>query len=448
MHPNSSHRHSSFDLSFEEGVSFLETERETLKHDAKASEPHWLFDQPDPIGDEFLPNSPSQIRQQRATIEHTPSYAQQTFTSSIASSKRQSTGYISPLLEKSAPLASPARRTLATPLKLHSNYSSKTYTPVSGLKRKRSLASSPYESTTQTNALEEIVENAISSEEPFVPLSERLRRYEEEVEEKSSTGQSPDRRSIASPHALKPSPKGQNGTDLTLHNPRSPSTRDARASVNRSSEYETDLLSKLSPYNHSDSFKKIRYDHTDDALSFKHDVQPEADLAVPGESTSIENWSHTSPADIGTRQLRVIDDLPPMPDIQPRRSTMSKRSHSQVSRPQPLSRTIPQPFTFATDVRGEQHQRQFQEKLRQWKDREEEAHRFKPAGPPPRFDRPFQVKRSTKPLTDAQNMVFHSEIRSLERKMAEDERRIQRQLNKATSRKRRRVTSMVRIRSP
>lgn len=133
MHPNSSHRRSSLDLSFEEGFSFLDTERNTPKKDIKANEPHWLFDQPDPIGDEFLPNSPSRIRQQRTTQEYTPSYAQQTFASSIASSKRQSTGYISPLLEKSAPLLSPARRTLTTPLKLNSNYSSKTYTPVSGL---------------------------------------------------------------------------------------------------------------------------------------------------------------------------------------------------------------------------------------------------------------------------------------------------------------------------
>jgi hypothetical protein len=116
----------------------------------------------------------------------------------------------------------------------------------------------------------------------------------------------------------------------------------------------------------------------------------------------------------------------------------------QISHPQPLSRTIPQPFTFATDIRGEQHQRQFQEKLRQWQEREQDAHKFKPAAPPPRFDRPFQVKRSTKPLTEAQNVVFHSEIRSLERKMAEDERRLQEQLDKATNRKRRRTTQMVR----
>jgi hypothetical protein len=54
--------------------------------------------------------------------------------------------------------------------------------------------------------LEEIVENAISAEEPFVPLSERLRRYEEEVEEKS-IGLSPEKRSNASPHLSKPSHK-------------------------------------------------------------------------------------------------------------------------------------------------------------------------------------------------------------------------------------------------
>ncbi|CAO3683528.1 unnamed protein product [Umbelopsis ramanniana] len=442
MHPNSSHRHSSLNLSFEEGFSFLDTERNTPKKDSKANEPHWLFDQPDPIGDEFLPNSPSHIRQQRATLEYTPSYAQQTFTSSIASSKRQSTGYISPLLEKSAPLLSPARRTLTTPLKLNSNYSSKTYTPVSGLKRKRSLASSPYESTTQTNALEEIVENAISSEEPFVPLSERLRRYEEEVEEKSPTGRSPDRRSNASPHSSKPSPKQQNEIVSPLHNKRTPPARDSIASLYRHSPYGTDLSSKLSPSNYSDIIKKMRFDRTGEVMSLQDDVQPETVSSAYDEPVPIENLSQSSPTDIGARQLRVIDDLPPMPETQHRRSTISKRSHSQVSRPQPLSRTIPQPFTFATDIRGEQHQRQFQEKLRQWKDREEETHRFKPAGPPPRFDRPFQVKRSTKPLTDAQNMVFHSEIRSLERKMAEDERRIQRQLDVATSRKRRRITNM------
>jgi hypothetical protein len=75
----------------------------------------------------------------------------------------------------------------------------------------------------------------------------------------------------------------------------------------------------------------MRFDPTDEAMSQQDNVLPETVLAVPDESNSIENLSQYSPADIGTRQLRVIDDLPPMPEIQPRRSTMNKRSHSQVN---------------------------------------------------------------------------------------------------------------------
>jgi hypothetical protein len=132
MHPSSAHRHSSIDLSFEEGFSFLETERELPRQSTNVPESHWLFEQDGDL-DVFLSNSPSQSRQQQATIERTPSYAQQTFTSSIASSKRQSAGYVSPILKKSASTLSPARRILATPPKLNGSYSSKIYTPTTGL---------------------------------------------------------------------------------------------------------------------------------------------------------------------------------------------------------------------------------------------------------------------------------------------------------------------------
>lgn len=55
--------------------------------------------------------------------------------------------------------------------------------------------------------------------------------------------------------------------------------------------------------------------------------------------------------------------------------------------------------------------------------------------PVPNFSRPFQVKRSTKPLTKTEDFVFHSEIRSLERKMAEDERKLQQNLEKTVKRR-------------
>jgi hypothetical protein len=75
----------------------------------------------------------------------------------------------------------------------------------------------------------------------------------------------------------------------------------------------------------------MRFDRTNDVMSLQDDVQPETALSAYDEPVPIENLSQSSPTDSGARQLRVIDDLPPMPEIQHRRSTISKRSHSQVN---------------------------------------------------------------------------------------------------------------------
>jgi hypothetical protein len=126
MHSSSAHRHSSIDLSFEEGFSFLEAEASDSKQPTKASESHWLFDRDDAL-DAFLPNSPSQSRTRRLTTELIPSYAQQTFTSSLATSKKQELAYTSPATSRS--IASPARRIQATPPSFRNDRESKTYTP-------------------------------------------------------------------------------------------------------------------------------------------------------------------------------------------------------------------------------------------------------------------------------------------------------------------------------
>lgn len=129
MLSSSAHRHSSIDLSFEEGFSFLEAERnDDSKQVTKLSKPHWLFEQDDGMN-AFLPTSPSQSRTRRLTTDHIPSYTQQTFTSSIASSKRQELGYTSPAIDRSAPLSSPARRIQATPPSFRNDYTTKTFTP-------------------------------------------------------------------------------------------------------------------------------------------------------------------------------------------------------------------------------------------------------------------------------------------------------------------------------
>jgi hypothetical protein len=74
----------------------------------------------------------------------------------------------------------------------------------------------------------------------------------------------------------------------------------------------------------------MRFNHADDILSQHDGVQSETTSGVHDETAAIGNTSQSSPADIRTRQLRVIDDLPPMPEAHSRRSTMSRRSHSEV----------------------------------------------------------------------------------------------------------------------
>lgn len=75
----------------------------------------------------------------------------------------------------------------------------------------------------------------------------------------------------------------------------------------------------------------MRFDRTDDVVSLQDDVQPGTVVSANDDPFSVDNVSKSSPTDIGARQLRVIDDLPPMPEIQHRRSTMTKRSHPQVN---------------------------------------------------------------------------------------------------------------------
>lgn len=54
--------------------------------------------------------------------------------------------------------------------------------------------------------MEEITENALEAEEPFVPLSERLRRYEESVEGSPVKSVS-EKRDSQSPRSIRSTPK-------------------------------------------------------------------------------------------------------------------------------------------------------------------------------------------------------------------------------------------------
>lgn len=108
-----------------------------------------------------------------------------------------------------------------------------------------------------------------------------------------------------------------------------------------------------------------------------------------------------------------------------------QRAVSEASKKKANSRftpTIPQPFSFRTDLRGQHYQEQFVEKLEMWRCRDQGSHDIH-AKPAPHYPPPMAIKRSVKPLTAAQDLVLHSEIRALERKTSEDDKKLKAKLD-------------------
>jgi len=82
--------------------------------------------------------------------------------------------------------------------------------------------------------------------------------------------------------------------------------------------------------------------------------------------------------------------------------------------------TVPEPFTLATEKRGDRHQERFKRKLDKWK-RIDREHAFK-ALPVPTYPDLFIPSKSTRPLTRPENVVLHTDKRSEERRALEVER--------------------------
>lgn len=104
-----------------------------------------------------------------------------------------------------------------------------------------------------------------------------------------------------------------------------------------------------------------------------------------------------------------------------------RRDVTAKKQPAAFVPTVPQPFSFQTDLRGQHYQEQFLEKLEMWRQRDNVPHDIQ-AKPAPHYPPPIAIKRSVKPLTAAQEVVLHSEIRALERKTTEDDKKLKAKL--------------------
>ncbi|KAJ1826592.1 hypothetical protein LPJ56_002100 [Coemansia sp. RSA 2599] len=102
----------------------------------------------------------------------------------------------------------------------------------------------------------------------------------------------------------------------------------------------------------------------------------------------------------------------PLPDF----PTPKKRKR-QPSQPLHTS-----PFKLETDVRGEAYQKQLRERLAELEKRQQERREFRAQPIPPSIDHPFVPGPSTLPLTEIQEILLKTELRSEERRAYDDDR--------------------------
>ncbi|KAF9548021.1 hypothetical protein EC957_007304 [Mortierella hygrophila] len=105
-----------------------------------------------------------------------------------------------------------------------------------------------------------------------------------------------------------------------------------------------------------------------------------------------------------------------------RRLSQDKKSKPAAHHPPPNkpSLTIPEPFSLATDARGQRYQEQFHNKLNKWRQIEKE-HQFK-ALALPTYPEVFVPKKSNKPLTHVVPVHLQTDRRAEEREAYEQER--------------------------
>ncbi|KAJ2598381.1 hypothetical protein GGF39_002670 [Coemansia sp. RSA 1721] len=102
----------------------------------------------------------------------------------------------------------------------------------------------------------------------------------------------------------------------------------------------------------------------------------------------------------------------PLPDF----PTPKKRKRQP---PQPLHAS---PFQLETDVRGDAYQKQLRERLAELEERQRQRREFKAQPIPPSIDHPFVPGPSTLPLTEIQEILLKTELRSEERRAYDDDR--------------------------
>jgi hypothetical protein len=167
---------------------------------------------------------------------------------------------------------------------------------------------------------------------------------------------------------------------------------------------QTDYTFKARPFIRSDHVfqPKLEHRHTEpldfhlpgDEISERKRMKFEDEVGQALE----EEWYHS--ADFKANPITSLDP-DPLPPVYVKPAT------------------IPQPFHLATEERGEEYQKSFEERLHEEALRLEQQAQFH-ANPMP-LSAPFIPKKSNRPVTESEPVLLHTEVRREERQAFEED---------------------------
>ncbi|KAG2186834.1 hypothetical protein INT44_003060 [Umbelopsis vinacea] len=279
-----------------------------------------------------------------------------------------------------------------------------------------------FHSSLRSYVAEETTDNEHVSEEPFVSLAMRIRQFEENIagrgfEHTSKQKEAKHSAEEAHKYIVPRSPKL-----LTKIRHEQGHHHSHESSNDQQSEQQSSQTSTAKPPHGQHSSKDIR-------SNAKLDSNPPRLLTaaratrVPSLNSNSDKSKPSEPSNSQAKSLKRKREGGNSDVVYKRLRPVGETLSNKKQASKGFTPTIPKPFSFQTDLRGQHYQDQFMEKLDMWRKRDQAPHEYH-AKPAPHYPPPIAIKRSVKPLTAAQDLVLHSQIRALERKTADDEKKL------------------------
>ncbi|KAI8579053.1 hypothetical protein K450DRAFT_243636 [Umbelopsis ramanniana AG] len=293
---------------------------------------------------------------------------------------------------------------------------------------KRSTIPQPFHfhSSLRSHVIEEANDNEHGSDEPFVSMAVRIRQFEENIagrgfEHTSKQKEAKHSTEEAHKYVVPRSPKL-----LTKIRHEQGPHHNHESTNDHPSERQSSQASTAKPphgqHSSKDSRSNVKLDSRPPRFLTAARATRIPSLNADNSKSSEQSYAQTDSLKSLKRKREGNSDV-----VNKRLRPVGEALSNKKQATKGFTPTIPKPFSFQTDLRGQHYQDQFLEKLDMWRKRDQAPREYH-AKPAPHYPPPIAIKRSVKPLTAAQDLVLHSQIRALERKTAEDEKKLNEKL--------------------